>query len=192
MLATRVSRIDERGLSSLEVTMILPLIALLMVMAIGIGEALIVRQHSVMAARYAATMHSLNQSAPSPAQVSAAASAGRETWMASPVISGASFNQSGLIGGLSVIVNSAISAFIDRAGRLGDITYRLGSQPSRGIFARYFTLKLAEGYHRLPSGTWTCLNGGGIMAGLTGQVKIPGMTIPGSLPCCRSYKPPSN
>lgn len=192
MSITRDSMVNEHGLSSLEVTLILPLIVLLMVMAIGIGEALIVRQHSVIAARYAATMHSLNQSAPAPAKVSAAASVGRESWTTSTEISGASFNKSGLLSGLSAMLTGTISAFINRSGIMGDITYRVSSLPTRGIFARYFTLNRAEGFYRLPGGTWTCQNGGGIMAGLAGQIKIPGMTIPGSLPCCRSYKPTSN
>ncbi len=179
----------ERGLSSLEVAMIMPLIVLFTVMAIGIGETLIVRQHSVIAARYAATRHSLDNDSPENSQVSMAVSAGREKWSLIPDTNNATHILTAMIGGMPSGIGSALLLFINHAGRRGEISYEVRSLPIRGIFARLFTLNEATGKYRIPTGTWNCRQGGGILSAIGEKVRVPGLNIPSTLPCCRSYEP---
>jgi hypothetical protein len=186
---TKYYQHQQRGLSSLEVAMVMPLIVLFTVMAIGIGETLIVRQHSVIAARYAATRHSLDNDSPADGQVSTAVSDGREKWSLTPDTKSAAHILAAMTGGIPSGIGSALLLFINHAGRRGEISYEARSLPIRGIFARLFTLNEATGKHRIPTGTWNCRQGGGILSAIGEKVKVPGLKIPSELPCCRSYEP---
>jgi hypothetical protein len=181
------TRLVERGLSSLEVTLILPLFVLLLYGAMGMGEIMIVRLHSVMAARYAANYHSLNSAVPKDSLVSNAVSAGTEKWKVTARIGNSAGSMLSRIGKVPSIISGAISRMASGGGSMGVINYEARSIPTRGFLAETGKFGPAVGGYQTLNGTWTCRTGGGVMS----IIRIPGLKLPSSLTPCKSYNPPT-
>jgi Contact-dependent growth inhibition CdiA C-terminal domain len=73
-------RKSERGLSTVELTMALPLVLFAMLMLIGMGHALISKQHAVVGGQVATHHQRVREAAPSTEAVGQAVSAGSETF----------------------------------------------------------------------------------------------------------------
>ncbi|HKX29435.1 MAG TPA: hypothetical protein VJ302_17220, partial [Blastocatellia bacterium] len=70
----------ERGFSSLELTLTMPLIVFSILFLIGMGHVLITKQHAMVGAQFAANHHRVKEAGPSAAQVGQSVSAGTEVF----------------------------------------------------------------------------------------------------------------
>jgi hypothetical protein len=70
----------ERGVSTLELTMAMPAVIFALLFLIGMGHALISKQHAVVGGQFAAHYQRVRESAPNAAAASRAVSAGAETF----------------------------------------------------------------------------------------------------------------
>jgi hypothetical protein len=70
----------QRGVSTLELTMAMPLVVFALLLLIGMGHALISKQHAMVGGQFAAHHQRVREAAPSAAAVGAAVSKGSETF----------------------------------------------------------------------------------------------------------------
>ncbi len=185
----------QRGTSTLELTLMMPAVVFVMLFLIGMGHALITRQHAVVAARFAATYHGINGRAPSAQLVSDAASNGSEAWR----LSGRTANAGGEafgglgggIGGVAGVISSIFGSFVGSSGQGGRIGYTAFTTPNRGLLARLYQLGDATGQYQMISGTWHCKggDGGGYLSLILSKVPIPGLSSLTGGSCCRPYQP---
>ena len=70
----------ERGFSTLELTMALPLVVFAMLFLIGMGHALITKQHAVVGGQFAAHHHRVREAGPNAAMVGKVVSGGGEAF----------------------------------------------------------------------------------------------------------------
>jgi hypothetical protein len=70
----------ERGVSTLELTMAMPLVVFAMLLLIGLGHALITKQHAVVGGQFAAHHQRVREAAPNAAAIGRAVSGGAETF----------------------------------------------------------------------------------------------------------------
>ncbi len=70
----------ERGISTLELTMAMPLVVFAMLMLIGLGHALISKQHTMVGGQFAAHHQRVREAAPNAAAIGRAVSGGAETF----------------------------------------------------------------------------------------------------------------
>jgi hypothetical protein len=71
---------SERGVSTLELTLAMPLVVFAILFLIGMGHALISKQHAVVGGQFAAHYQRVRESAPDAAAAGRAVSAGTETF----------------------------------------------------------------------------------------------------------------
>ena len=69
----------ERGFSTLELTLAMPLVVFAILLLIGLGHALISKQHAVVGGQFAAHYQRVRESAPDAAVIGRAVSGGAET-----------------------------------------------------------------------------------------------------------------
>lgn len=183
----RKAKVRERGTSALELTLCLPLLVFVMMFLIGMGHTLITRQHAVVAARFAATYHSVMGRRPPAEMVSAAASDGQEDWrLSGRTANGGNEAERGLRGGISSVISSVFSAFTGAAGSGGKIEYVAGTQPERGLLPRIFTLNEAQAQSQIISGSWTCADGpAGFLPTVLGRMNPLGLL---NVRCCQCYE----
>ena len=187
MMKQQVFQPGERGTSTLELTLCLPLLVFVMMFLIGLGHALITRQHAVVAARFAATYHGVMGRKPNESLVSEAASDGQEAWRLSGRDANAgSEAEQGLGGGVASIISSAFGAFTGGAGSGGRIDYVAGTTPQRGILPRLFSLGEAQAQSQIIAGSWTCADG---QASFLPQVlsRVNPLNLLGAR-CCQCYE----
>jgi hypothetical protein len=78
---SKVARANcERGVSTLELTLAMPAVIFALLFLIGMGHALISKQHAVVGGQFAAHYQRVRESAPNAAAASRAVSAGTETF----------------------------------------------------------------------------------------------------------------
>jgi hypothetical protein len=158
-----------------------------MLFLIGMGHTLITRQHAVVAARFAATYHSIEGHRPDAGLVSDAASEGQEAWR----LSGSTANTGseagqGLRGGIGGIIGSVFSSFTGMAGGDGHIEYVAGTRPERGLLPRIFSLGEAQAQSHIVSGSWTCEDGqASFLPQVLGRVNPLGLL---GVRCCKCYQ----
>jgi hypothetical protein len=182
------ARRTEHGLSSLELTLMLPLLVLLILFLIGMGHTIMAKQHALVAARYAASYYSVHDRQPSAGQVSQAVSAGTETWRLSAHTASAAGDVQSSLGGISGMLASALGSFMGTAGSRGVISYTVSTTPERGILPRLFRLNDAEAKFSLASGTWVCRGSSSYLSAIIPVFSLPGMSLSGGLSCCRPYQ----
>jgi hypothetical protein len=181
-------RNNERGLISLELTLMLPMLVFLMLFMIGMGHAIITRQRAVVAAQFSATYHAAQGNGPSGDKVSDAASAGSEQWrLSEQVTSSAGDAGAGLGGRISGLIGSALGSFVGGAGARGVIRYTAQTTPNRGILPRFYNLGDAGAKYQIANGTWTCRCGGSYLSVILPAVRIPGFS-PDEKTCCETYQ----
>src|SRR5262245_61202907 len=71
---------SERGLSTVELTMALPLVIFALLMLIGMGHALISKQHAVVGGQVAVHHQRVRKAAPNAGAIGRAMTAGAETF----------------------------------------------------------------------------------------------------------------
>lgn len=178
----------ERGLVSLEVALMLPMLVFLILFLIGMGHAIITRQHAVVAAQFAATYHAMQGNGPSEGTVSDAVSVEGERWrLSDQVASSAGDAGVGIGGRISGLLGSALGSFVAGAGAQGRIRYTARTTPNRGILPRVYHLGEAGSEYQIANGAWTCRCGGNYLSVILPAVRIPGFSL-GERTCCKTYQ----
>ena len=179
----------ERGTSTLELTLLMPLVVFVMLFLLGMGYALITKQHAVAAARFAATYHRFQGQAPAAQDVSKAASNNEDRWR----LSGRTSNTSGdayrgISGGVGSVISSVFGAFVGSAGQSGRIRYDAATTPTRGLLPRLYQIGDATAQYQVEAGTWTCDKGNGYLSTILSKVPIPGLSWLFGGSCCNPYR----
>ncbi|MBO0860925.1 MAG: pilus assembly protein [Chloracidobacterium sp.] len=118
----------ERGLSTVELTMALPLVIFAMLFLIGMGHALITKQHVLVGGEFAAQYQRVRKSVPP------AASAGQ-----------------------AVSAPAAAETFRLSGGGSDTLSYTANSTPRKGLIARLYRLNAAQSQYQTPNITNACV-----------------------------------
>jgi Flp pilus assembly pilin Flp len=178
---------DQWGTSSIELVLLLPLIALAMMFLVGMGFALQNKQQSIVVARYAARYDSIHGAVPSPDQITKAVRTGPEQWRVTSNGERSAGEVTRAIGDdVPGVINSAITSLLDAVGVDGVIVINASTRPVRGPLPGVVNSRDAEARYYLASGTWTCEKDGSYIGILFRSVPL--VDLSGGLSCCETYK----
>lgn len=158
----------------LEFALILPSLVAAVVLLVGTGYTLVLRQEGLTAARYAAFFKRVSDSEPTASQVSGCVSPQGEQWQLSPQAQSTGsdiFSLDGL-GDLASGAGSTFGGLVSNLSGSGAITYTATTVPTRGMVPRVIPLKSVEGVFTLPTGTWTSDGCGNFSSVLTNSISI--------------------
>lgn len=164
----------ERGSSSLEMVMLLPFVAMVFMILVGLGYALGTKQHALVAARFASTYDVAKHVTPTPALVGHAASSGTETWVTS----------------VTRVEPPAFIPFLSSFDSSGTATGVSGSTPARGIIPHlYPSIPAASARFMIPTTTSTCreLGGSSYLTYILNQGGVGEIFGTASDDCCNCY-----
>jgi hypothetical protein len=167
----------EEGTSILEFVLVLPSLVFVMVLLISLGHALVLRQHALVAARYAAFALSVSGDGPSDDAVSRAVAKQNERWQLRREGWDEGSNILASIGGGSDVVGSLFLSAVDSIRSREDGHYKAKHILGDGLAMRTFRLTEAEAEYTLPTGSWTSNECGVFLPLLLDEIKIGPVTI---------------
>lgn len=178
---------DQRGTSSVELVLLLPLIALSIMFLVGMGFALQNKQQAIVAARYAARYDSIYGSVPSQENITKVVRTGPEQWR----ITDSSESSTGVVNRAASddvpgVINSAVTSLLNLFGADGIITATARTTPNRGPLPGLINTRDAEARYHLVSGTWTCEKGGSYIGILFSSITF--IDVRNGFSCCDTYK----
>lgn len=178
---------SQRGTSSVELILLLPLIVLSIMFLVGMGFALQNKQQAIVAARYAARYDSIHGSVPPPEQITKVVRTGPEQWRVSDSRQrSAGEADEDVINDVPGVINPAITSLLDLFGADGIISATASTKPVRGPLPGIINTRDAEGRYHLVSGTWTCEKGGSYIGKLFSFIKV--IDLSHGFSCCDTYQ----
>jgi hypothetical protein len=162
----------------LEIVLIAPFAVLVMVILIGLGQTLVLRQHALVAARYAAYYQRITGNSPS--TLSKEVSYGDEHWQ----LTAQSQDSGGDVlsklsltgGGVGSLFGSLVSTLGSASGQGGTIHPSAKVTP-RGLVPGLFRLSDVSAEYWLPNGSWTSENCGSFVSLLLDKVSFFGFKV---------------
>jgi hypothetical protein len=178
---------NQRGSTTTEFVMVLPLLVVAMLFLLGLGYTLMTKQNAIVGARaavfYRASLEETPRQVDMNAVIKNAVSPDREEWILD-------FNQANMenppsdnAGVFLGAVNGIYQSFNK------EINYTASGTATLGFVPRIMTLGRAQSTYYLPHRTWTCAQTGGSYT----TVAIGAIGLPSPLPgwfdtsCCESY-----
>jgi hypothetical protein len=181
----------ERGTAVMEFVLVMPLAVIAILLLIGLGHTIMVKQQSLVAARYAAFYHRSREEAPSLGEVRSEVvrriPTQQETWNVSGA--GESAADAGIKSGDLGPIAGAVDAVLNGLGGDGVISYTTGRIPRRGFLPSLHSFNNVGAHYALANRTWNCDERGDYFSLLSGQLGIPKINLPLTLSCCETYQP---
>ena len=148
-----------RGTSTTEFVLLLPAVVFVMVFLIGLARTLMLRQHGLVAARYAAFYERLAGQPPS----SAALQGGITTeWTITPTTEDSGPDLLKNLTGTDDVIKR-FGSLVVGFGRKGEIRYMAEHRLKPGLVKVTLNLNDVRAQYRLPTGSWTSNECGGFM-----------------------------
>lgn len=157
-------RYSQTGFSSIELALVLPMVVLFILIFIGLGYTLMVKQNSMVTARFAATYQSkvtkrgvsipvkinddytsFDSEIPSNELMKKVAHS-PEDWQASFIDS--SFGD--------VLLDGLINQVLGPSARKATLNVITSAKPTKGIIVRFYDIGQAQASYEMATGTWNC------------------------------------
>jgi hypothetical protein len=168
----RRSRKNERGTSVIEFMLWMPMIFFILVFFIGLGWTLMLRQQTLIAARYAAFYKEMGTSSPSAPQVSGCVSPRGEQWQLIENSSAAESTSGLSAGSTDGGISSEFESVVSQLGVTGTTSYQAEVVPRLGPLPSLLQLSNSRATYVLPTGTWTGDGCGAYQSLLTSGISI--------------------
>ena len=178
----------ERGSTTVEFVLVVPLLAFAMLFLMGLGYTLMTKQNAIVGARAAVYYRAPRERVPAETTVNTlikdAVSPAREEWELDFSEGNIANPETGQVNILQTGVSRIYQSFNK------EIRYTANGTATLGMLPRIMDLGRAQGTYALPRGTWTCAQtGGGSYLSITlNKMGLPSQ-ISGllDLSCCETY-----
>ena len=168
---------NERGTSVLEFVLILPSILLVIVILIGIGQTVILRQHALVAARYSAFYQRITGSTLPGQLVPKEVSGGDDTWTVTAENTGQTIDMFSSTETGSGPVVSLFAALVSDLDQGVSLRATVSSVPQRNVVVEIFRVGKVSAAYSLPRGDWSSANCGSYLSLLLDKFKIAGIGV---------------
>jgi hypothetical protein len=148
-----------RGTSTMEFVLLLPAIVFAMMFILGLARTLVLRQHGLVAARYAAFYERVSGHTPSSTQLRDAITT---QWTIIPTKANAGPDLLKNLAG-SDEVAKRFGSLVMGLGRSSEIRCAAGHRVEQGLVKATLNLTDVKVEYRLPTGSWTSNECGGFM-----------------------------
>lgn len=172
---TRRFAVDERGTAAFEVVLLIPTIVLAMLMLMALAQTAILRQKTLIAARYDAFHYRLTGESASEDAVRGAVGA-PGSWSAEDV-EGGDADIASKMPNPDALISQVFSALLSKLSGVGTVRSSATHQPRRTVLSRILYADSVEGRYFLPGGTWTDETCGPYLALLKRALDLGGFNV---------------